>query len=68
MNITNIASTLWFVKNMKIAYFTEFEKAKKVTLYSLWLIIYNLSHILPASKGHLQKQPENLNSHLRDRV
>ena len=53
---------------MKIAYFTEFEKVKKVTLYSLWLIIYNLSHILPASKGHLQKQPENLNSHLRDRV
>ena len=39
---------------MKIAYFTEFEKVKKVTLHSRWLIIYNLSHILPAAKGHLQ--------------
>ena len=53
---------------MKIAFFTESEKVKKVTLHSRWLIIYNLSHILPAAKGHLQKQPENLNSHLHDRV
>ena len=45
---------------MKIAYFTEFEKVKKVTLHSRWLFIYNLSHILPAAKGTFKNNLKTL--------